>query len=98
MSLAPFAALEARIATATASRLANAVVTLSNGQTFGAELKRADEVAFEAVTTGAEVLIYLSSYALMDGEEITINGAAYRINSVPLRRDAHFSECEVVQL
>ena len=97
MSLAPFAALEARIATATASRLANAVVLLANGQTFGAELNRADEVAFEAVTVGSETLVFRSCYGLTEGEEVTINGAAYRVASVPRRRDAHFSECELVR-
>ena len=97
MSLAPFAALEARIATATASRLANAVVLLANGQAFGAELNRADEVAFESVTTGSETLVFQACYDLTDGEQITINGKAYRVASVPRRRDAHFSECEVVR-
>lgn len=97
MSLAPFAALEARIATATATRLANAVVLLANGQTFGAELNRADEVAFEAVIAGSETLVFQTCYGLTNGEELTINGTAYRVASIPRRRDAHFSECEVVR-
>ena len=97
MSLAPFAALEARIATATASRLANAVVLLANGQAFGAELNRADEVAFEAVIAGGETLVFQACYGLTNGEDVTINGTAYRVASVPRWRDAHFSECEVVR-
>ena len=97
MSLAPFAALEQRIAAVTSARLANAYVVLANGQAFGAELNQADEVGFDAVTVGAESLIYLSAYALTDGEEITINGRAYRVASVPRRRDEHFSECSLVR-
>lgn len=97
MSRAPFAALEARIATATASRLANAVVLLANGQSFGAELNRADEVSFDAVTAGDETLIFQSCYGLANGEEITVNGMAYRVASVPRRRDEHFSECSLVR-
>lgn len=97
MSLAPFAALEARIATATASRLANAVVLLANGQTFGAELNQADAPSFDAVMSGAESLTYLSQYALTDGEEITINGAPYQVVGAPRRQDENFSRAEVVR-
>ena len=97
MSLAPFAALEARIAAATASMLANVVVVLGNGQAFGAELDRADEVSFDAVMSGAESLTYLSQYALTDGEEITINGAAYQVIGAPRRQDENFSRAEVVR-
>ena len=97
MSLAPFAAIEQRIAAVTSARLANAYVVLANGQAFGAEINQADEVGFDAVTHGAESLIYRSCYALTDGEEITINGAAYLVASVPRRRDAHFSECDLVR-
>ena len=97
MPLAPFAALEARIAAATSSRLANVVVTPAGGEPCGAELNRADEVAFEAVTTGSETLVFQACYGLTDGEDITINGTAYRVASVPRRRDAHFAECEVVR-
>ena len=97
MSLAPFAALEARIAAATAYMLANVVVVLGNGQAFGAELDRADEVSFDAVMSGAESLTYLSQYALTDGEEITINGAAYQVIGAPRRQDENFSRAEVVR-
>lgn len=98
MSLAPFAAIEARIAAVTNARLSNAYVVLSNGQAFGAELDRADEVAFEAVVHGAESLVYRSCHALTDGEEISINGAAYRVVGAPRRQDDQFSRAEVVRL
>ena len=97
MPLAPFAALEARIAAATSSRLANVDVTPAGGEPFGAELNRADEIAFESVVHGAERLVYLSIHGLADGEAISINGAGYRVAGVPRRKDAHFSECEVVR-
>lgn len=96
MSLAPFAAIEQRIATATASRLANAVVLLANGQAFGAELNQADEPSFDVVTSGAESLVYRSCHALTDGEAITINGAAYRVAGATRRVDEHFSRADVV--
>ena len=97
MGLAPFAAIEQRIAAVTSARLANAYVVLANGQSFGAELNRADEIAFESVVHGAERLVYLSIHGLADGEAISINGAGYRVAGVPRRKDAHFSECEVVR-
>lgn len=98
MTLAPFAALERRIADVTSSRLSNAYVVLSTGQAFGAELNRADEVVFDAVTFAAEKLVFRSCFALKDGESISINGIDYRVASVPRRKDAHFSECEVVRV
>lgn len=97
MSLAPFAGIEARIAGVTAARLANVQVVRSGGEPFGAELNRADEIAFESVALGAERLVYLSIHGLADGEAISINGAGYRVAGVPRRKDAHFSECEVVR-
>ena len=98
MSLAPFAALEARIASITTAMLANAVVLLANGQAFGAELDSADEVSFDAVASGAESLTYLSQYALTDGEEITINGDPYQVVGAPRRQDENFSRAEVVRI
>lgn len=97
MDLATFAAIEQRLADVTSAMLANAYVVLANGQAFGAELNQADEIAFDAVAHGAEVLVYRSCHALQDGEEISINGQSYRVASVPRRRDAHFSECELVR-
>lgn len=97
MSLAPFAAIEQRIAAVTSARLANAYVVLSNGQAFGAELNQADEVGFDAVVSGAESLVYLSAYALTDDEEIMINGTAYRVAGAPRRQDERFSRAEVVR-
>lgn len=97
MDLAPFAAIEKNLADVTSAMLSNAYVVLSTGQAFGAELNQADEVAFDAVTVGAETLVYRSCHALKDGEAISINGIDYRVASVPRRKDAHFSECEVVR-
>lgn len=97
MPLAPFAALEARIAAATSSRLANVVVTPAGGEPFGAELNRADALAFDAVVASTEVLVYLSSHGLADGDEIDISGTAYRVASIPQRKDANFSTADVVR-
>lgn len=97
MDLAPFAAIEKNLAEVTSAMLSNAYVVLSTGQAFGAELNQADEVGFDAVVAGSESLIYLSAYALTDGEEITINGTAYRVAGGPRRQDEHFSRAEVVR-
>lgn len=97
MSLAPFAAIEQRIAAATLARLANAYVVLSTGQAFGAELNRMDESAFGAVTACAETLVYPAAYGLQDGEEVSINGSAYRVSSVPRKSSEQLATCEVVR-
>lgn len=98
MTLAPFAELEQRIATATSAMLANAYVVLTNGESFGAELTQADEPSFDMVITGAESLIYLSQHALSDGDEITINGRVYQVAGAPRRLNDHFSRADVVML
>lgn len=98
MTLAPFAALEQRIAASTSAMLANAYVVLANGHAFGAELNQSDEPAFDLVVSGAESLVYLSQYALADGEQITINGRAYQVAGAPRRMDEHFSRADVVML
>lgn len=96
MTVAPFAAIEANIAASTSAMLDNAYVVLANGQTFGAELNQSDEPAFDMVMSGAESLVYLSQYALADGEDITINGRAYQVAGAPRRLDEHFSRADVV--
>lgn len=96
MALAPFAEIEARIAVATSSRLANAYVVPVQGEPFGAEFNRADEMAFDAVTAGADVLVYVGQHDLRDGDDISINGDTYRVAGVPRKKDGHFSVCDVV--
>lgn len=98
MTLAPFAALEARIAATTAAMLANAVVRLANGHAFGAIFDVADVAAFGGPQiVGDYVIRYLTSVApdLSRGEIVTVNGRDYRIAGDPTQINAEESVAQL---
>lgn len=90
MSLAPFAALEARIATATSSRLANVVVTPSGGEPFGAEfdLSDVDPIAPPSLISDAQITYLATAAVLQPGDTILIDATPWRVASDPVRDGA----------
>lgn len=87
MSLAPFAALEQRIAAVTSARLANVCVVLPNGQVIGAEFDLADVDPLSAPSIIGDVQItYLASAATLHaGDTVLINEAPYVVAYDPMR-------------
>lgn len=91
MSLvAPFAQIEADIASASMAMLANVVVTTVNGVEFLAEFDEVDRNAFDVVQVGDYVLRFLSGApALFNNDVVVINGATYRLVEHPRRVSGH---------
>lgn len=91
MSLvAPFAQVEADIASANMAMLANVVVSTANGVEFLAEFDEVDRTAFEVVQVGDYVLRFMgAAAALVIDETVVINGASYRVAEHPRRVSGH---------
>lgn len=87
MSLAPFAAIEQRIAAATLSRLANAVVVPEVGPPFAAEFDLADidPIMAASITADAQIVYRAGAADLMPGDTVSIGGTTYRVASDPER-------------
>jgi hypothetical protein len=87
MTLAPFAAIEARIATATVARLANVVVAREGEPPFGAEFDLVDVDPISAPSIIGDVQItYLATAAtLYPGETVWINQQPYCVATDPVR-------------
>lgn len=78
-----FEQVEARMQAAVFRNLANCTV-VAGASTFRAILNRPDNV-YDAVATSVPELRYPSAQNLSDGMSITIDGAAWRVQSVPRR-------------
>lgn len=90
MSLAPFAAIEQRIAAVTSARLANVCVVLPNGQVIGAEFDLADvdPIAPPSIIGDAQITYLATAAVLHPGETVWINERPYRVASDPMRDGA----------
>lgn len=83
----PFAAIEADIAGQSLAMLANAMVTPEVGDPFVAEFDLADvdPISAPSIVADAQIVYLADAATLQPGETVTINGAAYRVASDPVR-------------
>lgn len=90
MSLAPFSAIESRIAASTLTMLANVVVTPAGGEPFGAEFDLADidPIAPPSIIGDAQITYLATAAVLHPGETVWINERPYRVASDPMRDGA----------
>lgn len=82
MTLAPFAALEARVNRAVQQRLANAVAVYQGGEPFGVLFDRAASDPFGgAVDAAALTVAYCvaNTPGIQEGSELLIDGAAHTV-------------------
>lgn len=83
MSLAPFAALQARANRAVLSRLANATASYLDGQPFGVIFERTPADTFSGVVdVSAHTCSFDSALALgiAEGHALVINGMVFRVS------------------
>lgn len=90
MSLAPFAAIEQRIAAVTSARLANVVVATDCGRAFMAEfdLTDVDPIAPPSIIGDAQITYLATAAVLHPGDTVWINEQPYRVASDPMRDGA----------
>jgi hypothetical protein len=84
MTLAPFAALQARANRAVLSRLANATATYLGGQPFGVLFERTPAEPFGEVVEASARTCSLDEAmvpGIEQGSVLVIDGAAYRVSS-----------------
>ncbi|WP_440105415.1 head-tail joining protein [Acidovorax sp. BL-A-41-H1] len=90
MSLAPFAALEARVCDAVQRRLANATAVYQGGAPFGVLFDRtASDPYGQAVDVAALTVGYcvVNTPGVREGSELTIDGVVHKITG-PVQPDA----------
>lgn len=93
MSLAPFAALEARVNSAVESRLANATATYQGGDPFGVLFDREAAPAAETFGGALDVAALTVAYCvantpgIAEGADLVIGGVALIVNG-PVQPDA----------
>lgn len=90
MSLAPFSAIESRIAASTLTMLANVVVTPAGGEPFGAEFDLADidPIAPPSIIGDAQITYLATAGVLQPGDTILIDATPWRVASDPVRDGA----------
>ncbi len=82
MTLAPFAALEARVNRAVQSRLANATATYQGSMPFGVLFERTAADPFSGAVDAAEMTVaycVANTPGIQEGSELVIDGAAYTV-------------------
>lgn len=89
MSLAPFAAIEQRIAAATLACLANAEITPPVGAAFGAEfsLAEVDPLGAPSIAADAQIVYLDGAGILSPGDTVLVNGTPWRVAADPMRQD-----------
>ena len=93
MSLAPFAALEARVNSVVQARLANATATYQGGGPFGLLFAREASSAAETFGGALDVAVLTVAYCvantpgIVEGAELVINGVAHIVTG-PVQPDA----------
>ena len=90
MTIAPFAALEARVNIAVQHRLANATATYQGGEPFGVIFEREGADPFgQAVDAAALSVAYCvgNTPGVREGSELVINGVAHKVSG-PVQPDA----------
>lgn len=90
MSLAPFAAIEQRIAAVTSARLANVVVATDCGRAFLAEFDLADidPIAPPSIIGDVQITYLATAADLEPGATVWINETPYVVASDPVRNGA----------
>ncbi len=82
MTLAPFAALEARVNRAVQSRLANAVAVYQGGEPFGVLFERTAADPFSGAVDTADLSVaycVANTPGIQEGSELVINGVAHTV-------------------
>ena len=90
MSLAPFAALEARVNNAVQARLANATATYQGGQPFGVILDREASDPFGAAVDVAQITVaycVVNTPGVREGSELVVDGVTHKVAG-PVQPDA----------
>ncbi len=90
MSLAPFAALEARVNSAVQARLANATATYQGGEQFGVILDRSASDSFGNAVDAAQITVaycVANTPGVREGSELVVGGVPHKVVG-PVQPDA----------
>jgi hypothetical protein len=90
MTLAPFAALEARVNNAVQARLANATAIYQGGEPFGVILDRSASDPFGQAVDVAQITVaycVVNTPGVREGSELLVDGIAHKVSG-PVQPDA----------
>jgi hypothetical protein len=97
--LAPFAAIEARLAQQTSAMLSNVVVYPDAAPIFVAEFDAIDGDALDMLQMADMRIEYLASAAdLSEGALLTINSVRYQVVGLPQRIGPHMMRAQLAEV